>query len=459
MDCIGLTNSLKRFQEIKFQIDSVLDTEEKAGEKLAKLLPLKREFYTIVDQIEQENGAADVAFLRAFRKKEINIGFLPNNSTSDVLNAFDEFYDLIDLEKDFMRVNKRSFERLVEYIDKNQEQITSVINNYDKHNEKAHARLLNILRLIIVSAFIRKTLKPNQKLDLRGMRNLPNIIGIRFQEGQLILDDCEDIGWEMEGGEIIAIEANTDVGECIAGGKIKVGSASSFVGSNAIGGKIIVGKAEGLVGLRANGGAITLEEGTGEIGAQSKNAIFVRKAGDSIGAGKSGGVLIVEEAGDLIGRDPSAGRGVGQGTLLVTRFTDREINKSEQVTIRYDEESCTYKEIRSGAEIDSQIIRDGNVIKIFKGFGVNLVIIDDMSIINENPTDGMHGGILVLRDLPEGELGKNMKNCAVIVEVDKDPEEVKKLIDKDRKPGEGLILMRVPDPNRSGKTMLIDLEG
>ncbi|MCL5411083.1 MAG: hypothetical protein M1324_04595, partial [Patescibacteria group bacterium] len=88
-----------------------------------------------------------------------------------------------------------------------------------------------------------------------------------------------------------------------------------------------------------------------------------------------------------------------------------------------------------------------------------LYIVDDIRNFSVDVTDGWEDGILVLRDLPEKNIGKGMKGGVVIVESSLSPDEVRSRLSAEDKTG-GAILMRLPDPTEDepNNTKLIDLE-
>jgi len=88
-----------------------------------------------------------------------------------------------------------------------------------------------------------------------------------------------------------------------------------------------------------------------------------------------------------------------------------------------------------------------------------LYIIDDINRFTGDVTDGWEDGILVLRDLPEKNIGKGMKGGAIIIESSLLPDEVRQKLSTEDRAG-GAILMRLPDPTEDNpnNTKLIDLE-
>jgi formylmethanofuran dehydrogenase subunit C len=317
------------------------------------------------------------------------------------------------------------------------------------------------------SIFLEKTMKAESSLVLNDLPKelTAYTFGAKLKTGRIEIDEVDNgLGQEMSGGEIVAKKAGTHAGSGMTGGRLAIGEVCGTTGSSMQGGKIVV---ERSVSKDESGCPFAYESDHGTIianivedevaGCGSWTDILINEAKrGKLGAGKGGGTLIANRSHGELGRPDGYSRKECFATLLVGEYDDGYPQGSNFETYSYNDNNKIYIDLRKREVVSSYIANDEELTE-FKKKRCGLVVVNKYSDIQQNITDGMDGGIVVLKQLPTSELGKGMNRGAVVVDIPGiTKERIRKVLSKDR--SYGLILMRVPDPDDPKKTKLIDVE-
>ncbi len=264
---------------------------------------------------------------------------------------------------------------------------------------------------------------------------LENYFGIGLQKGKISVNKTgNQLGMLMSGGQIEASEAGDYAGEYMRGGVLKLGNCGNELGMFAPDGVIYV---TGDV------------KSFGDTGGSTYKVVIIAESATSPSSPNSDAVTLVSK--DYIDGLESR-RDLGN-------------NKYSYCTIYYNPEVNHYYRANT-TKMAIDFIFDSSSLQEFKtkdtnnyGERANIGILNTPRIIDAAELSGMKKGLLICNDLPKGELGEGVTGGVIIInDLEKTPDEVRSQISKNRKPGDGLILMRVPDPENEGKTKLIDLE-
>jgi formylmethanofuran dehydrogenase subunit C len=316
------------------------------------------------------------------------------------------------------------------------------------------------------SFFLRRTMKPESVITIKNLpEKLQYGFASNFSAGKIIIDKVDKVvGAHMSGGEIVIEKAGFAAGDQMTGGRLTIGEDTGPTGYSMKGGKIVV---ERNITEDNSGSPFAYESTHGTIvanivesesaGCGSWTDILINKAmKGKIGEGKGGGAMIVNRAHGDLGRPDGYNRKECFATLLVGEYDDNHAQWSNFETYSYDDKDKNYRDLRKQEVVSSYIANDEELTE-FKKKRCGLVIINKFSNIEENITEGMDGGIVVLEQLPTSELGKGMNRGAVVIDIPGiTKERIRKVLSKDR--DYGLILMRVPDPDDQRKTKLMDVE-
>lgn len=240
-----------------------------------------------------------------------------------------------------------------------------------------------------------------------------------------------------------------------------------------------------------NDGITVMKESGTNMGNKMKNGIIITdSSSDFAGINMTGGVIFIrEKTGDHPGHYMEGGvfyarkmemilpsRTTG-GTLLYEQGKLMDDDREE--IYRYDTDQKTY--FKAGSHTEARLITNESELEQFKSVGKGLIRLKYISTrvkkINfETITKDMRGGILVLHDMHQysgpNKIGTGMEDGMVILEKikemplasgglamwavspysDEEIEELKKIIDYDRKGG--LIAVRKVDPKDPNKTIL-----
>jgi len=288
------------------------------------------------------------------------------------------------------------------------------------------------------------------------------LVGAHLNGGRIVAEEVGDTaGFEMKSGELVVGDAGDDFCQSMAGGLAKASRVGKSAGHWLKGGKLVLGEAGYNLGSGMEGGAIIAKTAHGEAGVFSKQGVMlVEKTGPRFGRAATGGVLI----------NQSSSYDIGHEIPKNTNATFMTNGGGFSSALNQVPEQGFYF---NGDEYLSHGQRSPNILLWEKD---RLDFIKDKSRMIEvlariietdykdtSITEGMKGGIMVIDGDPEVDnIGEGMTGGVVIFEnAGSSVETMRQRISKKRKPGEGLILMRVIDEDYDGKsekTKLIDLE-
>lgn|GEM_PF-1614768 len=456
MNCGEITKRVNRLATISEKIQGG------KVEALA-LLSLQNNAEEVIEEIYDHVGLSGVLSTELNREENWQkLGAYFESKSGNLFSEdfFQRLNEFFNIKKFYIEVNDYDYERFIRKL-VNNDFVRQKFEQYYPPNRFSTPKwdFLILLRLIN-SLYLTIGLNQDAQLSVRDLpEELKNSYGCFMARGIINLDKGGDgCGLEMSGGRLNIEETTGRVGEEMSGGIIDVGVTSRETGYHMSGGKIIVGKhIGGNFGYESDHGVLVCEETDNAAGPCSTTDILINKAGDNLGANKNGGVIVANYAGFSIGRfqnsDPWKRDVV---TILVGEYKDTIALESKMRTFKRDSDGRYFG--LNASKPDNNISTDSELSE-FKSGKSGLVIIDDPDLYDQNITEGLQGGIIVLRKLPKDGLGKGIKSGVVIIEIPGiTKEEIKSRMSSERQYDHGLILMPVDDPEHPGKTKLVDVE-
>lgn len=286
--------------------------------------------------------------------------------------------------------------------------------------------------------------------------------GSHMEDGLLAIRLADDyLGEGMKGGKIKCFSAQSHAGANMSGGEIDLQHARNMLGWEMDGGKIKVDYCHDFMGMDMQGGAIVARIAGNNVGQDMKGgSIYCQNAEDSCASGAEGGSLAIGGLAD------STTTPIGFMATELSTILSLNRNAEFDTTCRSKSYVYTDHGPARAAEADIRgiashlLIQSEEELESFKVGDSGLKVVDTNApwLSDDGPMMlGAIKGILVWRGMPKTEIGID-GGILIIDAPETDPKEVRRMIaDKDnRKPGQGLILMRISD--RNGGFKLIDLE-
>ncbi|MCX6808295.1 MAG: hypothetical protein NTW50_01335 [Candidatus Berkelbacteria bacterium] len=363
----------------------------------------------------------------------------------------DEFVEDIFAQLGYYNsIRSESFASLIKYLDSIKSWLCDHLESLKNDNDSdffsdPKFETYNLLKSMC-NIFLCKTMKPDSDICVE---NLPEEMAGSFARslaaGRIVLDSAsKHLGVFMSGGEIVVKNGGTQAGEHMWGGRIIITKQTSgATGYSMKGGKIYVNRhllssdeiGDSPFGYESDHGTLICKyDGVRCAGVHSGTDLFIdQEMGAEMGLQKSSGVIIANKTDDCLGRPRSGSRATWQlfGTLYAGQYTDTAPERSEIETFTFDHQLGQYIDLRQ--KQNAPIVSDDESLAQFKAKRCGLVVVESLANIKENITDGMDGGIIVLKELPKSELGKSMNRGAVIIDIPKiRREEILAVLSKDR---------------------------
>jgi len=458
LNCLKITNGIRRIAR---------NAPSLASSKLPTLQKAREEIEREENEIRRELWP-DFAFIEALKRKETfyalkgiveSCAYQFNDLKSFSLSLLDSVtYFLSSLrEGGYLPLDSKSYKRFIVNLAKDGEiakNLVAIVRSlrpiWDQRMDKHYLESVgsDTLFTIINSAFLELFLEEKQTLDLSDF-DLPWQVS-------------ENFGLGLNRGEIKIKKAGQYAGAWLHGGEIQVEVAKDFAGFEMEGGKIVAKKVGDFAGAGMKAGCLVAEKSGQMPGVEAKGGtIYVYESGNRAGERAEGGTFVVEQGFGIASSIASNKPYFITGEM--STFSSSYRDYPEQA-ICYDEDSeyPEKSEYLDRLQRSPVLITSSKQLEVFRNASNGVVAIPNFegSPVNENTPElckGMNGGAMVFKTAPEANIGEGMEGGILIIE-DRNIsiEELRSRISPGKKGG--LILLRVPDPERSTRTRLVDVE-
>ncbi|MCX6809034.1 MAG: hypothetical protein NTW50_05225 [Candidatus Berkelbacteria bacterium] len=326
--------------------------------------------------------------------------------------------------------------------------ITEISIFHSGRSENSLVNQIGIRELLAAlnSCFLEEFLGEDQTLDIRNY-SVPMGLFIFFGVG-------------LSHGKIISRKLGRGAGNYLRGGELWVDEVEEWAGEGVMGGKISVGKAGDCFAARIKGGVAVAERSGDSPGVEGKGGVVVvHHGGDKLGSRATNGAYIGEEAKDI-----AKGSISSLATFLAGEEADINIHykTNHSYSVAKFRGIATYISTSShyfnGTGGTANVITNNDQLTNFLESGVGFNTIPSHVPKLYNHVEAMKGGILVLKRIPDHDIGEGMTGGAIIID---DPkvsiDEVRPKISKTK--SGGLILLRIWDKTDLDKSRLVDVEG
>lgn len=417
-ECKEISTKIKKIKELR---DEFKDIYSEGGEENEKLIEIKKEAETLIHEliddycfgIDFTNKLKDVQFIQRIVLEIEGRKDLGDKNLADTLRLksiilINFFKKIFPNQTKRKKITSQMYQRFLEAL---------LDPQIKKNTEIDWAKRSAVGLEFLNSVFLDFSLAENGRVNMDQPlpKDFDSSFGFGWKEGTANLLEVGDwLGERMTGGQIYAKKAKFGAGFNMAGGVLRVEEAGEGLAPDMYGGTIIVKKA------------------AMEAGRVSQSM----KTSESNG---SGGTILFEK---------------------IQSFAD-SVNPNI-IFCSYNAKDNIYYTM-TGTDTDQireiKPMSSDNDLRNAHDRMAGVYMIDDVTKFTYPVTRGWGNGVLVLRDLPEKNIGEGMFGGAVIIESTLPVEEVRSRVMKENRLG-GFILMRVPDPTAEdpSNTKLIDLE-
>lgn|GEM_PF-1658037 len=398
MDCKQFTYIIEYFNFHSIKLDVFWNNGHPADRDLEILLPMTEEIQSNLDQV------CNPASLFLDQLEDDQWRLLFQMVGPDIMNEDMTIYQVIEhlfkinAPAMFIKSEEDLMIALAELWLKLQEKVGSLYDSNEIERENIDRRLKTYCRMFR-SVLLNLVFEKKPLINLEGINPQYYNNGMFLRPGVLLATRLEKQGGAHSGGTIIVEDGGEDLG------------------FDKLCGVIIAQKASGSVGVtaqeRPSRATILVEDASRLMSARCKARLYKFQANTTV----------------PLGTNPSPS--VWQPKL--GGYLDVEDLKRIPV-LKTSDELHAFIEGKSG-----------------------LVLIDERRFdeVDETTlTENFEDGIMVLRRLPSGNLGKGMRGGVIIIETNNSLEEIQAVLSDEYIPGRGIILRRVPDQKNKGETEL-----
>ncbi len=474
MNCQEITKEIINFSNTKSMVDSffvdrkdisvevIMDQKRKVIERLKYLKDTYFSLKAILWNLSGQENWIDLRKLIDLKENQERIKTNPEYFYELVRSIFCR-YPVWHVDESLLQ---RIMDEILDFDQIINEKIDEFIET-DPREERNNPVFISSTRLEIIDALksgiINRLLRSKKKIKVRfGHSGLPpSYLALDMDGNELEFDKAANyFGKRMKSGKVKADYIGDQAALEMQGGEIQTKKIGDHAVYKMSGGRIyITESAKEKLGDNATGGAIFAEYVSGEFGNNSTKANFIIGDANKLPTNKKGGIVIIDRVG---------------GKPEITDFSQYTAFINDDFTFGSVSEVNNYiKEVKGNLFGYNQITRDyveysrdtkikkvstEKELENWKKQEGGMCIINHQSKFNEPVTKGMTDGIMVIRKIPNGNIGVGMEGGVVILD---NPvftlEEARERVNYDRN-GNGVILIRVRNEKDPNKTKLVEVK-